>query len=341
MNKIECTVRFLTPAFLGDANQNGAWRTPPFKAQLRQFWRMVMASKGKQYDDIRRIEAHLFGHAWLEGEDPRKSRVRLRLSTWQRGSLSKVTPQVGSIRNGKDKNGKDRFIDGGVYLGYETGPYAKDTKPAIAAGSSATLKIGWRGDENGSPEGAAALLPALALMNRYGTIGGRSRNGWGSYVLQSDALPPMDDKSCYVDWRDALGTPWVQGIGCDGSNPLVWQTAPGKDWRAVIKQLAQLRSDLNRHFGASNERSLLSYPITNKSVSGWNKNDRLPNSLRFKVVEEQGQLYGLVFHMPCRPKDDLWGEHPYSRVQDGLENLWSGVHAELNNNHNELQRVDA
>ncbi len=45
MRKIEhrYTVRFLTPAFLGDAEQNGRWRTPPFKAQLRQWWRVAYA----------------------------------------------------------------------------------------------------------------------------------------------------------------------------------------------------------------------------------------------------------------------------------------------------------
>ena len=29
-------VKFLTPAFLGNAEQDGQWRTPPFKALLRQ-----------------------------------------------------------------------------------------------------------------------------------------------------------------------------------------------------------------------------------------------------------------------------------------------------------------
>ena len=32
MVKQQYTVSFVTPAFLGDAEQNGAWRTPPFKA---------------------------------------------------------------------------------------------------------------------------------------------------------------------------------------------------------------------------------------------------------------------------------------------------------------------
>lgn len=36
------TVRFTTPAFLGNAEQAGQWRTPPFKALLRQWWRCAM-----------------------------------------------------------------------------------------------------------------------------------------------------------------------------------------------------------------------------------------------------------------------------------------------------------
>ena len=31
-------LRFQTPAFLGNAQQQGQWRTPPFKALLRQWW---------------------------------------------------------------------------------------------------------------------------------------------------------------------------------------------------------------------------------------------------------------------------------------------------------------
>ena len=31
-------LRFQTPAFLGNAQQQGQWRTPPIKALLRQWW---------------------------------------------------------------------------------------------------------------------------------------------------------------------------------------------------------------------------------------------------------------------------------------------------------------
>lgn len=34
MKKLEYTIRFTTPAFLGNADRSGRWRTTPFKALL-------------------------------------------------------------------------------------------------------------------------------------------------------------------------------------------------------------------------------------------------------------------------------------------------------------------
>ena len=46
MEKLEYKVSFLTPAFLGNAGQEGQWRSPPFKALLRHWWRVVRYSHG-------------------------------------------------------------------------------------------------------------------------------------------------------------------------------------------------------------------------------------------------------------------------------------------------------
>jgi len=35
MEIIECRVRFVTPAFLGNAEQKGQWRTPPYVCVFR------------------------------------------------------------------------------------------------------------------------------------------------------------------------------------------------------------------------------------------------------------------------------------------------------------------
>ena len=38
-------VSFNTPAFLGNAEQQGQWRTPPIKALIRQWWRVAYAAE--------------------------------------------------------------------------------------------------------------------------------------------------------------------------------------------------------------------------------------------------------------------------------------------------------
>src|SRR5690625_5559265 len=83
-------LRFLTPAFLGNAEQRAQWRTPPFKALLRQWWRVVYAAERHFKVDLqamRKAEGDLFGHAGLQhtslrnkdSKQARQSLLRMRL----------------------------------------------------------------------------------------------------------------------------------------------------------------------------------------------------------------------------------------------------------------------
>ena len=46
-------LRFQTPAFLGNAQQQAQWRTPPIKALLRQWWRVAVAQEVRY--DVHRV----------------------------------------------------------------------------------------------------------------------------------------------------------------------------------------------------------------------------------------------------------------------------------------------
>ncbi len=89
MKKLEYKVSFNTPAFLGNAEQQAQWRTPPFKALLRQWWRVVKAPKLEPPFDViclRSTENAMFGTASDDGDVPsHRSRVRLRLGHWKEG----------------------------------------------------------------------------------------------------------------------------------------------------------------------------------------------------------------------------------------------------------------
>ena len=303
------TIRLLSPGFVGDAQQNAAWRTPPFKAQLRQWWRVAMVAKGIDVAGLRQLEGELFGDA--AGKEGNRSRVRLRLSQWKAFPGSKWNEGADARHPGASSAG---------YLGYGRANTKGGNESAIPLRETAELRIAW-------PEGQAgteALDETLGLMHLLGTVGGRSRNGWGSYVL--DPAPRIDPLDYSVEWQEAVNDrQWVSGIGRDEKGLLMWRTAPEAGWEQVFGRLAELRKQLCA--GAGPLRTLMSYPVTRRKQSAWDNSTRVPNSLRFKVVTgEDGKLRGQVVHLPLRPADELWRNVPQAE-QSGFQAMWAAAHA--------------
>lgn len=337
MKMLDYRITFSTPAFLGNAEQNGQWRTPPFKALLRQWWRVAYASEHGGRPEVsvmRNDEGRLFGVASDRRNGSLKSQVRLRLDRWDIGR-QRDWPKLSSVPHPEVKFP----VDSGLYLGY--GPVvlprgsrqpALKKNAAIQANESSVLSIA-------CPESAWPQLKlAISLIDRYGTIGGRSRNGWGSFSLSTANDVPIPGESelpkgLYRAWGDALDQDWPHAIGIDQRGPLIWQTADTfGDWTAVMRALAILKIGLRTEFKFTGgngvprpeKRHWLSYPVTRHSVKPW-RNARLPNSLRFKVrAERDGRLRGIIVHVPCSPPAD-----PFRPDRRTLESLWSQVYAYL------------
>lgn len=118
--------------------------------------------------------------------------------------------------------------------------------------------------------------------------------------------------------------------------PLIWETGPMADWKAVMKRMAEIKIGLRTQFKFSTDRNAprpesrhwLSYPVTNHNVDGWKergKGDyRLPNSLRFKVRQgADSKLRGVIFHVPCLPPAQF---RPH---RETIVNVWQSVHSLL------------
>ncbi len=338
MKQFEFAVRFNTPAFLGNAEQNAQWRTPPFKSLLRTWWRVAYAAqhgfKPSDLATMRREEGLLFGVA-SDGEgDSRKSLLRIRLSKWTMGQLQKSQwPRFESVQHPE----VPKPVASDLYLGYGPVSLPKGGAPtlkanaAIQAGDdSATLSIA-------VPEAHCPTIEqALRLMDRFGTLGSRSRNGWGSLTLLplpqagegwgEGALPLRP-------WQDCLDRDWPHAIGQDSKGALIWQTAPHGDWKALMKTLAELKISMRRLFlfphaqpdGEVHDRHWLSYPVTRHNVRAWDRAKlRLPNSLRFKVRQTaDGKLVGIIFHIPHLPPAAFHPDRP------AIANVWTQVHRHL------------
>jgi CRISPR-associated protein Cmr1 len=308
MKTREYTVRFLTPAFLGNAEQNAQWRTPPFKALLRQWWRVAVAEELKfNVNEIRKREAELFGVA-ADGGDSHKSRVRIRLDDWSLGKLNQA-PAIGQVVMGKNQ------ISAALYSGY--GPVVPGPKlkanAAIQSGSESQLRIAF-------PEGLG-VEQAIAWMSAYGTLGGRSRNGWGSFELLGEHV---ELKPIVRDWKTAMQMDWPHTLGKD-DNTLIWQSSPLDRWEDAMKLLAQARADMRR---AVPDRLMLAYPSTKGVMPGWKNTDRVPHSIRFKVRSEGKQFVAVIFHMPCCPASELW-QKLTPQKQQGFLVTFAAAHAFL------------
>jgi CRISPR-associated protein Cmr1 len=366
MKKLEYTVSFTTPAFLGNAEQSGQWRTPPFKALLRQWWRVAYAAEHRfavRVDEMRHEEGVLFGHAWLDDDQDkrgqkvaaRKSLVRLRLDAWGEGKLKNWNGLEQATVHHPETEKTGHKVGPHAYLGFgpldgRGGTKLAKANAAIQPDEAATLSLAV------PDEHAPRIERALGLMASYGTLGGRSRNGWGSFSLAPlDGTPALNSAPVLRPWRDALALDWPHAVG-QGETPLIWQTAPIADWKALMRELAIIKIGLRTQFdlhlntaagdkqtqrginhGQPQNRHWLSYPVTNHDVNPWRHNNaRLPNSLRFKVrsaPNDPRKRVGVIFHVPCQPPPEF---RPNRHV---IEAVWQRVHAFLDAPAQKLTRI--
>jgi CRISPR-associated protein Cmr1 len=314
-------LKFSTPAFLGDAEQKGVWRTPPLKALLRQWWRVAYAAQaGFSVDvgEMRREEALLFGHAWLENDRDeqgkkvaaRRSKVRLRLDKNDQRAQAPRIEQLNSIPE--------------QYLGY-----GRDFKAnaVIQAGESAILRLAF-------PDEYTPLLnQALWLMDRYGTLGGRSRNGWGSFSLTPAEGMSLTGSLPLQNWEKCLELDWPHAVGQD-KQALIWQFRSSfADWKKAIASMTPLRRQVNILARDSASRHWLSYPSNGVLAS----DARLPNSLRFKVrPAPDNKFVGVIFHVPCLPPSAFLPDRKANL--EAIKKTWKEVYKFLDRD-NGLSRI--
>lgn len=340
-------LKLASPAFLGDAEQKGVWRTPPLKALIREWWRVAVAPEvGYDVAKLKRREIALFGTAADEGGgENHKSEIRLALEHWNSGKNTSwpdgeprtTHPEV------KDNAGKPRQVGAELYLGY--GPLEhrdgqtrlKKNAAALQAEESNTLKLAF------PDEFSSQLQTAFALAHWFGTIGGRSRNGWGSlaWQAQSDisALPMLTAQALMETGsvrplQRCLDLDWPHAIGSDGKCVLVWQSQQTfPTWREAMKFLAVVKIGFRVALGFNSgdnspkvePRHIIAYPVTKHHVGQWGRNVRLANTLRFKLhADADGKLRALIYHTPCKPM------LPHPGID--LLGTWQRVHGFLDAN---------
>ena len=315
MKKLDYTLQFNTPAFMGGSDpQKAQWRTPPIKTMLRFWWRIYCAeSCNYDTDSLREKEAALFGSA--SGDSGEASKIKIRLlpegkeaSAWSMPVKQPLTPPKG--------------MDPILYAGY--GPVqTRQVFEALMPGEPVRLTL-LVPDEN-----EKEISAAMALAHRFAALGGRHAKGWGSLDI---AGTDSGVKSPILELEDALTRDWPAALGTANGKPLRWQlNQTFESWEKALKTFGQIKKELINGTAGKNQRALVSYPVTKNSQ--WGNNYRLPSQMMFKVHrQDSGKLIGEVFQLPHKPH----GKHV--NITD-LLNVWSAIHKQLDTS-SQLTRVE-
>ncbi len=353
--ELRFTVEFVTPCFLGGPDGNAEIRTAPFKNLLRRWWRIARRSSKTDLSTSKlwEEESKLFGSKEMHG----KSKLILKI----------ISENVTYEKPNRIRFGDDRFVhpevdrnDGKVafesYLGM--GPIfgTEFQKSYIRENSNIKIALIMPNDN----DTIYYIIQTLTLIDMYGTIGSRSRNGWGSIKILPENFKLMPENvifntlenitSIFADnnrryYPQRLGYETIEN---NKNGILCWQSIEVfSDWSDAMFFLAKAYMNLRTSFSLENtkngelyKRHLLGYPVTHHSVRSWDNNineNRLPSQLLFKVIpiSRTGSVRGYqykaqILHLPYKIPLE-WNENLGSQIS-----VWKEVHSFLDNYHEDI-----
>ena len=317
--RLDCEV--ITPMFLGDAGQNAALRTAPFKGMLRYWWRVSTGGRYKSSSSLYQAEAAVFGSPDDKGG---KSKVAIAVAEKMLSSAKERFASQGFIIH-KEVNRNNGRIDP---LNYLAGiglihPTKGVQKPYFKTGGGFSLHL------TAPPN---LITEPLMLFRLFAAIGNRSRNGWGSLQVETassgiDLSPGPAVEQAVRPFEEAFDRDYPHCLGKDEKGLLLWRTsATYPSWENCMKKLAEIylatRLTLNIAGQGKQERHLLGYPVTNHPVPGW---QRHASALRLLVKRDDSGTYrGCILHLPHAFSRRMWDLDTYTQTR-----IWRGIHRKL------------
>ncbi|MFH1117075.1 MAG: RAMP superfamily CRISPR-associated protein [Pseudomonadota bacterium] len=340
---IHLDCRIVTPMFLGNADQQAEWRAAPFKGLLRYWWRVTQYDLGQPGKNgvlkLLEAESRLFGFAGVSGSsEGGKSCVGVAVSGNGKPVKNKM-PSLDPIRHPETNNPDVNPLLYLANMGLMK-PGGEVLHSYFLPGSDFSWTISLPAED------AAQIKATLALIRAFGAIGGRCRNGWGSFQIARMEGINMDEAetvrvldSLTREWTDGLDRDYPNCLGRDRDGPLLWKTptadTAGDVMRALADTYVGVRSrDLGPGLGRldpggpdfPSERHLLGFPLTHhpaRQQAKWGNSARHASPLRFIVRRKDHGYTGFILHLPHMHSSQM--ELP----EVNQTKVWEKVHAKL------------
>jgi CRISPR-associated protein Cmr1 len=283
---LEYTMEFLSPAFLGGANQDAELRSAPFKAALRWWWRVLYGNK-KTPKQLWKDERRIFGSTenasalriFLSGEVPAQS------DGFPNGRKIPVTSSSGQF--------SINILD---YLAYGLCAYEKNRREMVYNRSHLVTGQKFKLSVSVPSEFKNEIQASINALLAFGSVGSRSRNGFGS-LCSVGGLAPV---SYPVDWTK--------------SNPVEYPSLNSKSKLFVTKQTYNTWGEALSETGIAyrnartclegrnsfERRGFVSRPIENKfeNIPGNIKEQRSPKQFILHISKQNNKYIGQILSLP-------------------------------------------
>ena len=291
VTELQFEVEFITPCFLGGADGNAEIRTAPFKNLLRRWWRI--ANGNLPLEELWKQESRLFGStendpdvvasnrnkrpSEREPEVFGKSKVELRILKYDKNCYSSERIDIGKVDSSFGK------MDLGKYLGYGSVGNKKYIKPNTKISFSLIVPS----------ENKSKIIDTLFLMHLFGSVGSKSRNGFGSiYITPANfEFSPKNIFDGYSSWKEILNENknYPSSICKDEKGCLAWKTDDNLNWKISLEEIGTVYYKLRKQLD-----------VNSKKILGFAESDkRLPKQLIIKICKTpKRKYYGLIVHIP-------------------------------------------
>ena len=330
METIVCKCRVITPMFSSGANQTKCEiRVPEIKAAMRFWWRA--ANSNLKLDELKRRETLIFGGSG--DEEARKSSFTMRVENVDYKNSSLNWDALNNIDEYKKvygtKERKRSIVNLFDYLAYgvknkydaikpkTTFDLVVRVDPECKRVNKKTKKIEVVQDINPIDE----VKKALELFSCFGSIGARSRNGFGKVIIDGYETNVADLCICYCKIKSILpsytafsknASLFKTKEACETWHEALFEI--GKAYRAARVGEDGKKGLLGDHYSGEN-RQYISLPLSVMSLrdrqkQNPNKDDydriklkqlRLERMAKqfFMIVEpENGGFVGYILHLP-------------------------------------------
>lgn len=309
---IRLTCQVVTPMFLGNANGEAEWRAAPFKSLLRYWWR-ISQPKIESIGDLLKQESVLFGAAGDDNDSQHEQSGKSVVWLTVQSTAKSVKEPLSSKKTQKITHPElTNQVDPLVYLaGMGLLESGKPKNPFFKPGSEFDLFISY------PPDKKEQMETVLMLIQAFGAVGGRSRNGWGSFQFTSEIFDisiaaKRLSAITMPDWKDCMKKDYPNGLGKSPEKRLLWKTKSyHKTWEDTLMSLAEMyiavragNADLPKldpggvkGSPKAGERHLLGVPLTHHPISH-DENVRHASALRFAIKKRSEGYMGFVLHVP-------------------------------------------